>query len=495
MLVALALFSLVSCQSDPCNAIPILVEDGGGTVTLFGSNINMDYYFESSCNRGNAGTVWYSISPAYGQYVTVTTCGQYTDFDTTIGVYSGVCNNLMCKEFNDDAQCGEMVHVNERGLDWWWGSWWGSWWGGGYWWGGNYWWWGGNYWLDDDFFYWFDDDLSFSVSSFTSFFSTFTYIISESEWDFDDDELSSVSFVADGSTYYIGVSGYDEEGHYQLTVSFSDPSYSGCGSAIDIAGDYYTPVSVNGVIGDNRIGIDVCSEFEYYNYGVWYKIHPQPGHQMSISTCNSATNFDTRLAVISGTDCLDLYCIDENDDDYCELTGRWTSSTISFLPSLSEYYVIVAAFDDDDNSNDNFVLTLSQSTLGENIPCINAFPINIGITGDPEGNTNNANPLSQSICSDEYGKADWFTVTSPTAVTVEFTTCNSITTFDTMLSIYGGTCESLSCIAFNDDDGSCSENSSLSTVQVTLNANEIVFLVITGYGGGSGTYLLNYSIL
>ena len=439
--VSLFFIGLAACQDSPCNAIPIYVETGSN-VTEYGSNVNLPYYAESSCNRGEAGTAWFSINPPSGSNVIVTTCGEYTDFDTVIGIYTGSCSNPSCLVANDDEECSSLFYYESSSGEYWW-----DWW-----------------------FFEFDDD--------------------------DFDETSTVTFTSNGSNYYIGVTGYEEEGNFELSISVSDPNDSGCMRAKDIPGDYYTPVSINGTLTDSdRVGMSVCNALDFDDYGSWFIIHPQPNQYMNITTCSSYTDFDTRLAIVAGTDCTNVDCIDENDDDYCDITTGYEASTITFLPTLSEYYVVVASYDDDIDFlfGYNYILTISQSTLTENTPCINAYPLHIGVTGNPEGSTAFGSTLSSAVCSNEYGNAIWYEVSASSYTNVQFTTCNSVTNFDTMLSVYSGSCEALSCLTYNDDDGSCSNSSTLSTVQVSLSANEVVYLVISGYNGATGTYRIDYS--
>ena len=406
-----------------------IVIETGGNATEYGNNNNMPRFAPSLCNRGASGTVWYSIQPEAGQNVLITTCGSYTQFDTILGVYSGSCDNLVCEEFSEDARCPASYD---------------------------------EYWYDDDEYYY----------------------------------RSTVSFASTGETFYISVSGdYTQaSGNFELTVAYSDISDSACANAIDVPGDYYSTVLVNGTLGNSRVGLSVCDEFKYYDRGTWFKIHPEPNHKMNISTCSYATNFDTRLAIVAAPDCgSTMDCIDENDDDYCPAQHTWELSSISFLPTLSEYFVILASFDDDEGEEDNYVISFRQSNAGQNIACVDAYPLNIGTTGSPEGSTVNGIQLTEAICSNEYGDAIWYKVVSHSDANIKFTTCNSVTNFDTTLSVYSGACYSLQCVTYNDDDSSCSVSNTLSTVEVSLTANEPVYLIISGYNGATGTYRLDYS--
>lgn len=369
-----------------------------------------------------SGTTWYELEPDSGVQVTLTTCSTYTDFDTFIGVYSGSCNNLTCISGNDDGACLDIF-----------------------------------------------DYHSYNQCGLNS--DTL-------------EQTSTTQFVSDGSSYYVGVSGSSHSsGNYALTITYS--SNSSCVAAIDIPGDYYTPVYVGGSLNYfSRVGMSVCNGIKYYTQGVWYKINPVPNHSMTIISTNS-----TKIGIVSGSDC--SQCI-ATSNSLCENSMGDNLSSITFIPTLSEYYIVVAS-DNISVIQQDFTLNLTQNSLYENSECLGAYPFFVGMNQNVIGNTSIASPLTSSICSYEVGKASWYRVTSSVPLTVTFSTCNSNTNFDTMLSVYGGSCESLYCITYNDDDTSC-PSKPLSTVQVSLNAHETVYLVISGYDGETGTYLITQKI-
>ena len=88
-----------------CEAFEIKGLRFSGNATVFGTTIGLPAYNtgSTSCNRGTTGTAWYKITTGLNSNVTISTCGDYTNFDTLLGVYTGTCNNLYCYEFNDDS--------------------------------------------------------------------------------------------------------------------------------------------------------------------------------------------------------------------------------------------------------------------------------------------------------------------------------------------------------------------------------------------------------
>lgn len=410
--------STVYCQSNAaCDAYTITINDGGNA-TVYGSTVGMPIAVPSLCNTGVSGTVWYHILPEANTNVLISTCGDYTNFDTYLGVYKGPCDLLQCVAANDDGDC-------------------------------------------PNFHYWDDDD--------------------DSNYD-----PSTLGFISDGSEYYIAVTGYSHgsSGNYELTVSYYNNVEGGCNSAKDIPGPYSSPVVVNGTLSNQRVGASVCDDLDYYDLGTWFVIHPELNKEMNISTCAHGTEFDTRLAILSGG-CSALQCDYENDDDSCSVS--YETSTITFLPTLSEYLVLLTAYDDDEAGD--YVLTIKQSSVVQNTPCVNAFPLQLGVSGNPEGTNMNGPVITSSICGNEVGNAIWYKVTSSMSETVTFSTCNSATNFDTVLSVYSGSCSALSCVVTNDDY--CSSGSS---VTVDIEYNQILYLVITGYNGAIGDYRIDYTL-
>jgi len=182
----------------------------------------------------------------------------------------------------------------------------------------------------------------------------------------------------------------------------------------------------------------------------------------------------------------------ENDDsDYCNVAFTYETSFIRFLPTADEYFVIVGAFFDDDDEyyyeSTNYGLTIVQDENTANTGCINALTVHVGTVGNILGSTAGADTVTP-VCGSEQGPGVWYKVVTNyiqyfNGVSVTFDTCNTLTDFDTVLSVYGGSCGSLTCLASNDD--ACLGTSS--QVTVTMNSYETVYLLITG-NSATGNY-------
>jgi hypothetical protein len=91
--------------------------------------------------------------------------------------------------------------------------------------------------------------------------------------------------------------------------------------------------------------------------GVFYSLLGTGG-RITLSTCDVATNFDTKLHVFSGS-CGSFACVGGNDDASCASSG--TSSSVSFNSVAgTTYYVFVSGWDEE---NGTFGLTATCAPL------------------------------------------------------------------------------------------------------------------------------------
>ncbi len=98
-----------------------------------------------------------------------------------------------------------------------------------------------------------------------------------------------------------------------------------------------------------------------------------------------------------------------------------------------------------------------------------------------------------SSCRNFAGKDVWYTLTAPCDGTLTIDTCSS--SFDTVLTVYTGTCAALTEVACNDDDttGTCAVNtSSRLTMPVTLGVTYRIKL--SGYSNATGTGYFNVNV-
>lgn len=94
--------------------------------------------------------------------------------------------------------------------------------------------------------------------------------------------------------------------------------------------------------------------------GLWYKFYSYNASvEVTATTCNNGTSFDTLLSVFVGNDCNSLSCVRSNDDGFCIRNEQ--ASTVTFLTQPNQTYWIVAqGFR---TSKGFFHLTVSASTF------------------------------------------------------------------------------------------------------------------------------------
>lgn len=130
-----------------------------------------------------------------------------------------------------------------------------------------------------------------------------------------------------------------------LNCSQPAPANDACTGAISIGCN-------SSVTGSTRCntnvdgGLNFCGTTGGTAPGVWYKLTGN-GAFVTMSTCNAATNYDTKLHVFSGS-CGSLTCVAGNDDYFstpytCSTSGL--SSIVEFCADAGQdYYVLVHGF-------------------------------------------------------------------------------------------------------------------------------------------------------
>ncbi len=155
-----------------------------------------------------------------------------------------------------------------------------------------------------------------------------------------------------GSTYYIRIDGYagDLCDYYFEPVAgvVITPDNDECANAMTLTcGD--SDIASN-ILATDTDAPSACSGGGTTSKGVWYQF-TGTGQEVTISTDNAGTNFDTQINVFSGT-CGSLVC-EGGDDD----SGTGTSSSITFVAANgTDYYIYV---DGDGAAEGQFEISLT----------------------------------------------------------------------------------------------------------------------------------------
>ncbi|MBL7950761.1 MAG: T9SS type A sorting domain-containing protein [Flavobacteriales bacterium] len=208
--------------------------------------------------------------------------------------------------------------------------------------------------------------------------------------------------------------------------------------------------------------------------GVWYSI-TGTGQAVTLSTCTDFT-YDTRLNVYAGT-CGSLICVAGNDDGgNCDV-----GSTLAFAAEQGvPYYIFVQGYE---GATGDFELTATCGPI-TNDYCQGAVAITCSqsLSGSTTEATTDAVPFCESSVQ---APGVWYTFTG-VAGPVQLSTCESVN-YDSRLNVYTGSCGAFVCVTGNDDTpnvGTCS------TVNFNAAADETYFILVQGYDGEVGDFLL-----
>jgi len=178
--------------------------------------------------------------------------------------------------------------------------------------------------------------------------------------------------------------------------------------------------------------------------------------------------------------------------DYC-FDG---SPSVVFENMPAGTYYFPALVSTNDVGLTNYSMEISVNPCPTNVDCATANAVSCGdvFFSSTNGLPNNLPELGEAClyCSvGSTGGVNWWSFNEPITQEVTVSTCD-IAFFDTRISVYqvvdGMGCDSLRCVAANDDGLGCANFSS--ETHFTAVANEQYYIVIHGWGAGSGAYTM-----
>jgi hypothetical protein len=293
-------------------------------------------------------------------------------------------------------------------------------------------------------------------------------------------QSSQVTFNAvAGVTYQFAVDGYDgASGNITLNVALTPmgPTNNTFASRTVISGSSAT------VSGTNVNATKEAGEPNHAgNAGgksVWWTWTAPASGSVMINTAGS--NFDTILAIYTGSSVAALSTVASNDD----AAGAQTSLVTFNAVAGATYQIAVDGYD---GATGNITLNVALTPTGP----ANSFANRTALSGSSvtvSGTNVNATKEAgePNHVGNIGGKSVWWTWTAPTSGSVTINTAGS--NFDTLLSVYTGSAvSSLTLVASNDDVAGTQ------TSLVTFNAVAGVTyqIVVDGYDGASGNITLN----
>ena len=208
--------------------------------------------------------------------------------------------------------------------------------------------------------------------------------------------------------------------------------------------------------------------------GVWFTYTPMLNGTVTISTC--ASEFDTALGVYSGG-CGRMIQIACNDDNGPSCTG--SRASVTFTGTAGVTCLILAGGYGNNSGNLNILVTSPS-----NDQCAGAVPLadNVPFTQNTTSATSTGDPTPP--CQPNSGKGVWFTYTAPVSGDVIASTCGS--SFDTVLTVYSGSCGALNVVACDDDSGPACAGLNAS-VGFPASAGATYYLLAGGFNNYSGT--------
>ncbi len=291
---------------------------------------------------------------------------------------------------------------------------------------------------------------------------------------------------------------------FNLNNAFAQPANDLCVDAeeitIDIFGSGFrtgntssatttdAPADCGAAVENNDVG------------GLWYTFTGTGANQLyTFTTCHGSTYFDTEISVYTGT-CGSLTCRDGNDDGFCHINGGTPGvlkSTVNILSEASEQYYIYVNGNSGASGNFRIYVYNNTDELLANDQCINAQELTFG-TGASATSANGSLIYATSTdapedCGDNVNNGDseglWYTFTGTGAgMLYNINTCSG-TNFDTEISVFSGSCGSLTCLDGNDDNSSCG-NSTRSSVDLVTTTIEPYYIYVKGNNGSVGNFRL-----
>jgi hypothetical protein len=218
-------------------------------------------------------------------------------------------------------------------------------------------------------------------------------------------------------------------------------------------------------------------------HSLWFSWSPSSNQTAVITTKRS--DFDTVLAVYTGTAVTSLTLVATNDDI---IPGSYLQSRVSFPALAGANYRI--AVDGWGSAVGTVVLNLNPAG---NDDFASAYLIS-GTSGTTNGSTSGSSkePNEPAHASDVGGHSVWYRWTAPVSGPVSFDTTGSL--FDTTLAAYTGSIvTNLTALASNDDDPE-RVGASTSWLGFNATAGTTYRIAIDGFAGDSGEFALNWKM-
>ncbi|MFM9950682.1 MAG: T9SS type A sorting domain-containing protein [Saprospiraceae bacterium] len=272
---------------------------------------------------------------------------------------------------------------------------------------------------------------------------------------------------------------------FSLNFAYAQPANDACANAIALSCGQ--TVTGNTATATNDVA-PLCSGIAPQGKGVWYTI-TGTGGTITLSTCSTATLFDTQISVYTGA-CTALSCVAANNNDAaCSQSGAYPAgrkSTVTFNSVFGTVYRVLVA--GTVSSNGAFSLSVTCGIAGPpNDDCSNSILVACGstTTGSTVGAAADAVGSCGGTALNTAGGVWYRVVGNGGMVTVSL--CGS--SYDTKVGVFSGTCGALVCVAGNDDF--CGTSGLQSQVTFSSAAGTTYLILVTGFSSNTGSFTMN----
>lgn len=267
---------------------------------------------------------------------------------------------------------------------------------------------------------------------------------------------------------------------FSLNFAYAQPANDACAGAIALSCGQ--TVTGNTATATNDVA-PLCTGIAPQGKGVWYTI-TGTGGTITLSTCSTATLFDTQISVYTGA-CAALTCVaGNNNDGACSQGGAYPAgrkSTVTFNSVFGTVYRVLVA--GTVSASGAFSLSVTCGVAGPpNDACANSNLVACGstTTGSTVGSTIDAVATCGTTLNTAGGV--WYRVVGNGGM-ITVSLCGS--GYDTKVGVFTGTCGALVCVGGNDDFcGLQSQTTFSSTAGTTYN------ILVTGFGSNTGSFTM-----
>jgi hypothetical protein len=286
----------------------------------------------------------------------------------------------------------------------------------------------------------------------------------------------SVMWLAEATeTYYVYVTGKNETaGDFDLFLGRNKDASCNFGTRLD-------PNSVGFLAStkfENPRNVESCGYTGYHTApGLWFSVMGT-GTMLEVSTCGSLLDLDTQISVF-GSACDSLECIGGTGQD----TPCGDNGSVSWQTEKDEVYNIYVS--GRSSRVGDFVLNINEVPVADGFTCDGSLPLELGST-TIQSNTTAAPSESVDLCTGSSAVRGVWHQFIGTGMTMKISVCNDETDFDARVSLFTGSCNGLSCVAYTQSR--CGDNDE---ILITTHVGMTYHLFVHGPDSVSiGNYLL-----